>query len=86
MSESAHQLQLLPRDPLSRAERMARLVGSVESDDAEMIAFWRTRTPAEHARAGAEISDVAARVAEQRARVPERGPMFPGLSSFLRGA
>lgn len=63
---------------------MARFVGSIESDDDELIAFWRDRTPAEHARAGAELSDIAARVAEQRALVPERGPMCPGLSTFLR--
>lgn len=84
MSESVRLPRELASDPASRAARLQRFVGSVESDDAEMIAFWRERTPAEHARAGAELSDIAARVAEQRALAPVRGPMCPGLSTFIR--
>lgn len=62
---------------------MARFVGSVESDGVGTVAFWRGRTAAEHARAGAEISDTVARIAAQRGLAPERGPMCPGLSTFL---
>ena len=63
---------------------MARFIGSVEADDAGMVAFWRGRTAAEHARAGADISDAMALFAAERGLVPERGPMCPGLSTFLR--
>lgn len=84
MSDDARLFQGLATDPQARAARMARFVGSVQSDDAEMIAFWRGRTAAEHARAGAEISDAMALLATQRGLVPARAPMSPGLSTFLR--
>lgn len=71
-------------DSESRARRLRAFRGRVEEDDDQMVAIWRTRSAAEHASAGAGLSDMAARVAEQTGLGKDPRLTFPGLSALLR--
>lgn len=46
----------VPMEAAAKAERLAKFVGSLAADDAETVAFWRDRSAAEHAEAGAQLS------------------------------
>lgn len=70
--------------PGAKAERLRAFVGSVAADDAETVEFWRQQSPAEHAAAGAQLSDFAAQMAIQTGFAKDPDEMFPGLSSFRR--
>jgi len=74
----------MPMDPESKARRLERFVGAVAADDAEMVTFWRQRSAAEHAAAGAQVSDAAAQMAVQTGMGKDPTEMFPGLAFFLR--
>lgn len=77
-------LRGLAMDPEAKAARLRRFIGSVAADDAEMQVFWRQRSAAEHAQAGAQLSDVASQMATQTGFGKDPAEMFPGLSSFQR--
>lgn len=72
-------------DDASRARRLRSFRANVEDDDAEMVACWRERSAAEHAAAGARLSDLAARMAAQTGRRKPPELRFPRLSSLLAG-
>lgn len=84
MSRTDPEFRALDMSPEAKAARLSRFVGSVAADDAEMVRFWRERSAASHARAGAELSDVAARMAAQTGLHKDPAEMFPGLSCFAR--
>ena len=71
-------------DPTAKAVRLQRFVGPARDEDTAQAEFWRHRSDAEHAQAGAELSDMAAQMAADTGDGPAPGEMFPGLSSFLR--
>jgi hypothetical protein len=71
-------------DPEAKARRLQRFLGPLVDEDAEQAAFWRERSDAEHARAGAQLSDMAAQLAVQTGQGKHPDEMFPGLSHFAR--
>lgn len=74
----------LATDPEARQHRLRAFRRNVEQDDAQMVSAWRERSAAEHGAAGAELSDMAARVAAQTGLAKEPGLAFPSLSSLRR--
>lgn len=68
----------------ARGRRLRSFRANIGSDDAQVVAAWRERSAAEHAAAGAELSDMAARMAAQTGRGKSPELTFPRLSSLLR--
>ncbi len=68
----------------SKRELLGRFVGSAHQHDAELADFWRQRSAAEHAIAGAQISDMAAQMSAQTGFGKDPDEMFPILSTLER--
>ena len=68
----------------SKRKLRERFVGSAHEHDAELADFWRQRSPAEHAIAGAQISDMAAQMSVQTGFGKDPGEIFPSLSQLER--
>jgi hypothetical protein len=49
----------------SASRRATSFLGPAASEDAGQAAFWRRRSAADHAAAGAQLSDLAAMIAAQ---------------------
>lgn len=71
-------------DAQARERRLRTFTAKLTRDDADMVASWRARSPAEHATAGAQLSDMAARIAVQTGLGKEPALTFPPLSSLLQ--
>ena len=67
-----------------RRRRLDAFCANVERDDEDVVARWRARTAAEHATAGAQLSDYAASVAAQNGFGGRGRLSYPALSSMLR--
>ena len=71
-------------DPEIRARRLQRFLGPLVHEDEDQAEFWAQQSDAAHAQAGAELSDMAAKLAVQTGFGKDPGELFPGLSSFAR--
>jgi hypothetical protein len=78
----------VPTQPLpdtseaTKRARLERFVGPAHEHDRELAEDWRHRSPAAHAQAGAELSDMAARMALQTG-LHKTDEMVPPLSSLI---
>jgi hypothetical protein len=62
-----------------RAERLARFLGPLRDRDREVVAHWRTASPAAHAAAMIELSRYAERTARQTGIGKDPAERFPGF-------
>lgn len=76
----------IPSSPGAKRQRLESFVGGMVHEDAEMVEAWRDRSPAEHAAAGAQLSDLAAQMSQQTGFGKDPDEMFPGFSSFRAGS
>lgn len=71
-------------DPEAKALRLRRFLGPALHEDEEQAALWRDRSDAEHARAGAELSDMAAQIAVATGHDEHSRELPARLSGFRR--
>lgn len=81
---SAPDLAAMDMSPEAKAARLARFVGPALHEDEDQARAWQERSDAEHARVGADLSDLAAQMVVQTGIGKDPTEMFPGLSSFAR--
>lgn len=71
-------------DPESKARRLRRFLGPAQHEDDEQGTAWSKRSDAEHAQAGAALSDMAARIAQQTGRGKDPSEVSTSLSGLRR--
>lgn len=81
----SHELGSQPTEAEVKAERLRAFLGSVEEDDAELVAYWRSASSAEHAAAMIDLANYAERMAEQTGLHKDTDEMFPNLAAMRGG-
>lgn len=69
----------------AREERLRRFVGPIAERDAEVVAYWRSASPSEHARAMIQLSEYAAEMVQLTGFGKDPDEFFPGFPSPAGG-
>lgn len=66
--------------PDEKALRLRRFVGPMVERDREIVEYWRSATPSEHARAMIDLAEYAEQMVRQTGITKNPEDMFPGFS------